>query len=189
MSRGLPLIGWSAALRVASSRGIDCSRPTAISVVSTDDPPYDISGNGMPVMGMIPMVIPTLTKTWNISMAAMPPATRVPYKFFESVTIRSAREIPVAGEPADVVEIVERYGEWLARSPVPKLFINAEPGALITGRAREYCRAWPNQREVTVKGIHYVQEDSPNDIGVALRTFIKNLRGSRESKADSTTKR
>jgi haloalkane dehalogenase len=104
-------------------------------------------------------------------------------------TLEWPRELPIEGEPSDVVEIVERYGEWLAGSPVPKLFINAEPGALITGRAREYCRAWPNQREVTVKGIHYVQEDSPNDIGVALRTFIKNLRGSRESKADSTTKR
>ena len=94
-------------------------------------------------------------------------------------TLEWSRELPIEGEPPEVVEIVERYAEWLAQSSVPKLFINAEPGALITGRAREYCRSWLNQREVTVKGIHYVQEDSPNDIGVALRTFIKELRGGR----------
>jgi len=103
-------------------------------------------------------------------------------------TLEWPRELPIEGEPPDVVEIVERYGAWLARSAVPKLFINADPGALITGRARACCRAWPNQREVTVKGIHYVQEDSPNDIGVALRTFIQDLRGSEESKADRTNK-
>jgi haloalkane dehalogenase len=82
------------------------------------------------------------------------------------------RELPIDGEPADVVAIVERYGTWLARSQVPKLFINAEPGALLTGRSRDLCRRWPNQREVTVKGIHYVQEDSPAEIGAALRTFL-----------------
>ena len=71
-----------------------------------------------------------------------------------------ARELPIEGEPADVVEIVEHYSAWLARSYIPKLFINAEPGALITGRARDYCRTWTNQREVTVKGIHYLQKDS-----------------------------
>ena len=94
-------------------------------------------------------------------------------------TLEWPRELPIEGEPPEVVEIVERYAEWLAQSSVPKLFINAEPGALITGRAREYCRSWLNQREVTVKGIHYVQEDSPNDIGVALRAFIKELCGGR----------
>jgi haloalkane dehalogenase len=85
------------------------------------------------------------------------------------------RELPIDGEPADVVAIVERYGAWLARSPMPKLFINAEPGALLTGRARDLCRRWPNQREVTVKGIHYVQEDSPAEIGAALRAFLASL--------------
>ena len=93
-------------------------------------------------------------------------------------TLQWARELPIEGEPADVVEVVERYSAWLARSHIPKLFINAEPGALITGRARDYCRTWPNQREVTVKGIHYLQEDSPSEIGSALRAFIKGLRGS-----------
>lgn len=87
------------------------------------------------------------------------------------------RELPIDGEPADVAAAVEAYGAWLAASPMPKLFINAEPGALLTGRARDFCRTWPNQREVTVKGIHYVQEDSPAEIGGALRAFLRELRG------------
>ena len=94
-------------------------------------------------------------------------------------TLEWPRELPIEGEPADVVEIVENYGAWLASSRVPKLFINAEPGALITGRARDFCRTWPNQREVTVSGIHYVQEDSPDEIGTALRTFIQELPAAR----------
>jgi haloalkane dehalogenase len=74
---------------------------------------------------------------------------------------------------------VERYGAWAARSEVPKLFIAAEPGALLTGRARDFCRTWPNQREVTVRGIHYVQEDSPAEIGAALRDFVAEVRAGR----------
>ena len=73
------------------------------------------------------------------------------------------------------VEIVEAYGDWLARSSLPKLFISAQPGSLLVGRAREFCRSWPNQREVEVRGIHFVQEDSPNEIGSALREFIEGL--------------
>lgn len=90
-------------------------------------------------------------------------------------TLIFPRELPIDGEPADVTAIVESYSAWLARSPLPKLFINTEPGALLTGRARDLCRRWPNQREVTVKGIHYVQEDSPAEIGAALRTFVEPL--------------
>jgi len=86
------------------------------------------------------------------------------------------RELPIEGEPADIVAVVERYSEWLASSPIPKLFINAEPGALVTDRARKVCRSWPNQREVRVKGIHFVQEDSPAEIGAALRTFLAEFR-------------
>src|SRR5581483_2861137 len=85
------------------------------------------------------------------------------------------RELPIEGEPADVVAAVARYGAWLAQASQPKLFINAEPGALLTDRAREFCRRWPNQREVSVKGIHYVQEDSPAEIGAALRAFLQEL--------------
>ena len=82
------------------------------------------------------------------------------------------REIPVDGEPADVVAIVEAYGRWLAQSPVPKLFVNAEPGSILVGAQREFCRTWPNQDEVTVKGLHFVQEDSPGEIGRAIRAFL-----------------
>jgi haloalkane dehalogenase len=89
------------------------------------------------------------------------------------------RELPIAGEPADVVATVEAYGEWLSRSPLPKLLVVAEPGALLVGRALEFCRSWPNQQEVNVKGIHYVQEDSPAEIGRALQDFIRSVRGGR----------
>src|SRR5687767_9064725 len=87
-------------------------------------------------------------------------------------TLTWPREIPVEGEPADVVAIVEAYGKWLAQSPVPKLFVNAEPGSILVGAQREFCRTWPNQDEVTVKGTHFVQEDSPDEIGRAIRDFL-----------------
>ncbi len=87
-------------------------------------------------------------------------------------TLQWPREIPVDGEPADVVEIVETYGRWLARSQVPKLFVNADPGSILVGAPREFCRRWPNQDEVTVKGIHFIQEDSPVEIGQAIRSFV-----------------
>lgn len=91
-------------------------------------------------------------------------------------TLTWARELPIDGGPADVNAEVEAYAQWLAHSSVPKLFVNAEPGALTTGRARDFCRQWPNQREVTVPGVHYVQEDAPNEIGAALRAFVTSLR-------------
>jgi haloalkane dehalogenase len=87
-------------------------------------------------------------------------------------TLTWPRQIPIAGEPADVVEIVEAYGAWLAQSDVPKLFVNVEPGAIITGRQRELVRSWPNQTEVTVPGGHFVQEFSPDEIGRALRNWL-----------------
>ena len=85
------------------------------------------------------------------------------------------RQIPVDGEPADVASVVVGYGEALARSQTPKLFINADPGRLLTGRARELCRTWPNQTEMTVPGLHYIQEDSPDQIGEAVANFVKSL--------------
>jgi len=90
-------------------------------------------------------------------------------------TLTWPREIPIEGEPADVVKIVSDYGEWMASSEVPKLFINAEPGAILTGPQREFCRTWPNQQEVTVKGIHFIQEDSPDEIGRAIAGWYGNL--------------
>jgi haloalkane dehalogenase len=85
------------------------------------------------------------------------------------------REIPIGGEPADVVAIAEDYSRWLAASPVPKLFVNAEPGTILVGAQREFCRSWPNQREVTVRGSHFIQEDSPADIGQAIAGFLRDL--------------
>lgn len=90
-------------------------------------------------------------------------------------TLSWPRQIPIEGEPADVTEIVKGYGEWLAGSPIPKLFINAQPGAILRGPQREFCRSWPNQREVEVAGSHFIQEDSPDDIGTALATWIRDL--------------
>lgn len=90
-------------------------------------------------------------------------------------TLTWPREIPLAGEPADVVEIVDGYAKWLAASDVPKLFINADPGAILLGAQREFCRSWPNQQEVTVKGVHFIQEDSPAEIGQAIAAFVKRI--------------
>ena len=100
---------------------------------------------------------------------------RAPFPDRESrlPTLVWPRELPIEGEPADVVEIVTRYGHWLSQSALPKLFICVEPGSLLVGRARDFCRSWPHQREVTVKGIHFVQEDCPHEIGSALREFIE----------------
>jgi haloalkane dehalogenase len=82
------------------------------------------------------------------------------------------REIPIEGEPADVAAIVSDYGAWLRQSPVAKLFVNAEPGSILVGAQRDFCRTWPNQDEVTLKGLHFVQEDSPVEIGDAIRAFL-----------------
>jgi haloalkane dehalogenase len=89
-------------------------------------------------------------------------------------TLAWPRELPIDGSPADVVAIVEDYGAWLAESPVPKLFVNAEPGAILTGAQREFCRTWPNQHEVTVPGIHFLQEDSPTAIGDAIAGWYRD---------------
>ena len=74
-----------------------------------------------------------------------------------------------------MVEIVQRYADWLSVSEVPKLFINADPGSILTGSQREFARSWPNQKEVTVTGRHFIQEDSPNEIGRAIRGWLSSL--------------
>jgi haloalkane dehalogenase len=91
-------------------------------------------------------------------------------------TLSWPRQIPIEGEPKKVVDIVQDYGRWLSTSALPKLFINAEPGSILTGRQRDLCRAWPNQREVTVTGRHFIQEDSPDQIGAAVEAFVRDLR-------------
>jgi haloalkane dehalogenase len=83
------------------------------------------------------------------------------------------RELPIDGEPADVVAIVKGYGQWLLESPVPKLFINAEPGSMLTGRSRDFCRRFPNQQEIKVQGLHFIQEDCPEEIGGAVARFVR----------------
>tara|TARA_B100001093_G_scaffold266250_1_gene254624 strand:+ start:665 stop:1543 length:879 start_codon:yes stop_codon:yes gene_type:complete len=85
------------------------------------------------------------------------------------------RQIPIEGEPPAVVRQVNEYGQFMAGSQIPKLFINAEPGSILVGAQREFCRQWPNQREITVKGSHFIQEDSPVEIGQAVNEWIRSL--------------
>jgi haloalkane dehalogenase len=87
-------------------------------------------------------------------------------------TLTWPRQIPIDGEPSDVAAIVSDYARWLATSPLPKLFVNAEPGSILVGRQRELCRTWPNQVEVTVPGIHFIQEDSGEAIASALTSWL-----------------
>ncbi len=90
-------------------------------------------------------------------------------------TLTWPREIPIDGEPADVVALVEDYAAWLARSPLPKLFIDADPGSILVGPQREFCRGWPNQQELAVRGRHFVQEDSPEEIGQGIARFLREM--------------
>jgi haloalkane dehalogenase len=91
-------------------------------------------------------------------------------------TLSWPRQIPLDNEPADVAEIVSAYAEWLSTATVPKLFINAEPGTILTGAQREFARTWPNQTEATVKGIHFIQEDSADEIGQAIAGWLPSTR-------------
>ena len=91
-------------------------------------------------------------------------------------TLTWPRQIPIDGEPPDVVAVVADYSAWLAKGDVPKLFVNADPGSILVGRQRELCRTWPNQTELTVKGLHFLQEDSPDDIGRAVADFVRRVR-------------
>jgi haloalkane dehalogenase len=85
------------------------------------------------------------------------------------------REIPVEGEPADVHDVVAGYSAWLADSPIPKLFVDAEPGSILVGRQRDVCLGWPNQERVVVRGSHFVQEDSGPEIGAAVAEWLTTL--------------
>lgn len=90
-------------------------------------------------------------------------------------TLTWPRQIPLAGEPEDVCAVVLSYAEWLTQSHLPKLFVNADPGAILTGRQREFCRSFPNQTEVTVAGQHFIQEDSPAEIAAAINAWLDTL--------------
>jgi haloalkane dehalogenase len=90
-------------------------------------------------------------------------------------TLTWPRQIPIEGSPAEVVAIVQDYADWLSLSSVPKLFINADPGSILVGSQREFCRTWPNQTETTVAGNHFIQEDSPDEIGQAILKWLQDL--------------
>lgn len=90
-------------------------------------------------------------------------------------TLTWPRQIPVAGDPADVTKIATEYADWMAKNDLPKLFVNAEPGAILLGAPRDFCRSWKNQQEVTVKGSHFIQEDSGQEIGQALAAWLRAL--------------
>lgn len=102
---------------------------------------------------------------------------RRPYVTEESrrPTLAWPRELPIDGEPEEVVRIVDDYSGWLKESDVPKLFVNAEPGSILTGAQREFCKSWKNQDEVTVRGAHFLQEDSPREIGEAVAAFVVRI--------------
>lgn len=90
-------------------------------------------------------------------------------------TLNWPRQIPIEGEPPHMVELVTAYGQFMAQAPFPKLFINADPGSILIGRQREFCRSWPNQTEVTVRGTHFIQEDSPVEIGQAVAHWLATI--------------
>jgi NAD(P)-dependent dehydrogenase (short-subunit alcohol dehydrogenase family) len=153
---------------------------------------------GMSLYGVSKAAIQLLTKTWAAefgpagvrvnAVSPGPTATegttsmqemdhyRAPFAHAgedRRPTLSWPRNIPIDGQPADVVSVVEDYSRWLAETDVPKLFINAEPGALIRGRIRELIRTWPNLTETTVRGTHFIQEDSPDEIGAAVAEFVR----------------
>jgi haloalkane dehalogenase len=125
------------------------------------------------VEGILPRSI--LRKLSDQEMAAY----RAPFSTRDSrlPTLVWPRQIPIEGEPADVTAIIENYGKAMSQSSLPKLLIVGDPGAIIRGSSLEFCRTWPNQTEITVKGVHFLQEDSPHEIGKALQTFLKSVRG------------
>jgi haloalkane dehalogenase len=90
-------------------------------------------------------------------------------------TLTFPRELAVGGEPPPMVEIIRDYGNWMATNDVPKLFVNGDPGSIVTGGSRDFCRSWKNQHEVTVRGRHFLQEDSPDEIGVAIADWLQRI--------------
>ena len=90
-------------------------------------------------------------------------------------TLTWPRQIPIEGEPKEVVEIAKNYAKFMNETQIPKLFINADPGSILIGKQREVARKWPNQKEVTVKGGHFIQEVSPDEIGESIKNFLIDL--------------
>ena len=102
---------------------------------------------------------------------------RAPFteKNSRQATLNWPRQLPIAGEPAGMVSLVQRYADWMRQNHLPKLFINADPGSILVGAQRVFCRTWRNQTEVTVSGSHFIQEDSPDEIGRALAGWMATL--------------
>jgi haloalkane dehalogenase len=114
----------------------------------------------LPLRNVRPEVMDVYRRYW-----AIPGPSRMPM-------LAWSRDLPIAGEPADVVEVVESYAKWMSKNSIPKLFIDAEPGGFLIKGQREFCRAWPNQQIVTVQGAHFLQEESPHEVGEATASFI-----------------
>ena len=87
-------------------------------------------------------------------------------------TLSWPRQLPIEGEPADIVDMVDIYSRWMSANEIPKLFVNGDPGAILHGARREFCRGWKNQDEVTVKGRHFLQEESGPEIGHSIRSWL-----------------
>ena len=117
----------------------------------------------LPLRNIAPDTIVVYRRNWRI-----PGQSRLPM-------LTWTRELPIAGEPADVVSIVDSYARWLSTSPIPKLFIDAEPAGFLIGAQREFCRVWPNQEIVTVKAAHFVQEQAPEAVGEATARFVAKV--------------
>jgi len=114
----------------------------------------------LPLRGIAPEAIEVYRRYYR-----NPGPTRMPM-------LALSRDLPIEGQPADVVAIVDSYARWMSTSPIPKLFIDADPAGFLIGAQREFCRAWPNQQTVTVKGSHFLQEESPREVGEASASFV-----------------
>ena len=103
-------------------------------------------------------------------------AYRVPFRTpgeSRRAILTLCRDVPVDSTPKSVWDAEAAYADWLSTSPIPKLFINADPGAFLVDAKRDFCRSWPNQTEITVRGLHFLQEDSPHEIGAAISKWLR----------------
>lgn len=91
-------------------------------------------------------------------------------------TLSWPRQLPINSEPKEVSKKFEFFLNWMKSNKLPKLFINCDPGSILVGKQREYCRTWLNQKETTVKGLHFLQEDSPDEIGESIKNFFNEIK-------------
>jgi len=100
-----------------------------------------------------------------------------------------SRDLPIGGEPKDVVEVVDSYARWMSTNSIPKLFIDAEPAGFLIKGQREFCRTWPNQQQFTVKGAHFLQEDSPHEVGDAIARFVAKVLAEQTGREHARTRK